>query len=95
MVAKPVSVGHLNFSKKGDADKFFRAMLHKYDLADKVSTEDHSILTDLLLGHPEAQEKIGPGILSFSVRSADYGTRCFWVNRTDGTTEKFSFKACY
>ncbi|MFG6554575.1 MULTISPECIES: DCL family protein [Rhodobacterales] len=45
--------------------------------------------------HPEAAEKIGPGIESFSVRTADYGTRCFWVNRVDGTTEKFSFRACY
>ncbi|HBN8920195.1 TPA: DUF3223 domain-containing protein, partial [Pseudomonas aeruginosa] len=23
-------------------------------------------------------------------RTADFGTKCFWVNRTDGTTEKFS-----
>jgi hypothetical protein len=52
-------------------------------------------LTHLMHMHPEAAEKIGPGIESFSVRTADYGTRCFWVNRVDGTTEKFSFRACY
>jgi hypothetical protein len=44
--------------------------------------------------HPEAADKIGSGIKDFSVRSADFGTKCFWVNRTDGTTDKFSHTAC-
>ena len=70
-------------------------MLYKYDLGDKVSEEDAKILKDLLAMHPEADEKIGCGIESFSVRTADYNTRCFWVNRIDGSTVKFSFKACY
>jgi len=60
-----------------------------------VSVEDFAVLSDLLLGHPEASDKIGTGIESFSVRSGDFGTQCFWVNRNDGTTEKFSFQACY
>jgi hypothetical protein len=38
--------------------------------------------------------KIGQGVARFSVRTADFGSRCFWVNRTDGTTQKFSLKAC-
>jgi hypothetical protein len=33
--------------------------------------------------------KISCGITHFSVRTADFGTRCFWLNRPDGTTEKF------
>ncbi|WP_232367713.1 DCL family protein [Tritonibacter horizontis] len=70
-------------------------MLYKYDLGDKVSKDDSTILRDLILMHPECEEKTGSGIESFSVRSADFGTRCFWVNRTDGTTEKFSVGACY
>ncbi|WP_245739652.1 DCL family protein [Thioclava dalianensis] len=70
-------------------------MLYKYELGDKVTSKDAEILTHLMHMHPEATEKIGPGIESFSVRTADYGTRCFWVNRVDGTTEKFSFRACY
>jgi hypothetical protein len=70
-------------------------MLYKYDLGDKVSADDAEHLACLVAMHPQANEKIGTGIESFSVRTADYGTRCFWVNRTDGTTERFSFKACY
>lgn len=93
--AKPVNIGSLRFSKKSEADEFFKKMLYKYELADKVSDADAAYLTDLLAMHPEADEKIGVGIESFSVRTADFGTRCFWVNRSDGTTEKFSFKSCY
>ena len=95
MPAKPVKIGPLSFSRKGEANDYLRDMLYKYDLGDKVTEEDAAILTHLVHMHPEAAEKIGAGIESFSVRMADYGTRCFWVNRVDGTTEKFSFRACY
>ncbi|WP_297339180.1 DCL family protein [Pseudophaeobacter sp.] len=95
MPAKPVQIGDLHFARKGDATKFFQEMLYRYDLGDRVSEADASILTDLVSMHPEFLEKIGSGIDSFSVRSGDFGTQCFWVNRTDGTAEKFSFRACY
>lgn len=95
MPAKPVQVGNLYFASKRDATEFFKEMLYRYELGDKVSVQDASVLAALLAMHPEASEKIGAGIGSFSVRSADFGTRCFWVNRTDGTIEKFSFRACY
>ncbi|SFU39359.1 DCL family protein [Nitrosospira multiformis] len=94
--AKPVNVGSLAFARKGDADEFFKKMLYKYDLGDKVSADDAEHLTCLLAMHPRADDKIGVGVESFSVRTAaDYGTRCFWVNRIDGTTEDFSFRACF
>lgn len=95
MGAKSVRVGSLSFPSKGEATEFFRSMLYKYDLGDRVSAADAGILARLVEMHPDAAEKIGVGIESFSVRTADFNTRCFWVNRTDGTTEKFSFRACY
>lgn len=95
MPAKPVQIGSFHFAKKGDADEYFRTMLYKYELGDKVNEHDAKLLILLISNHDEAKDKIGGGIESFSVRSADFGTRCFWVNRLDGTTEKFSFKACY
>ncbi|MEO5916213.1 MAG: DCL family protein [Luteolibacter sp.] len=94
MPAKPISFGDLHFEKKGDAAAFLQAMLHKYDVGDKVSSDDGSILRAALANHPRAEDKIGCGIIHFSVRSADYGTKCFWVNRTDGSTEKFAHRAC-
>lgn len=94
MPAKPVTIGSHHFAKKGDAVAFFQDMLYRYDLGDKVSEDDGAILRLLLERHPEATEKFGVGAASFSVRSGDYSTRCFWVNRIDGSTEKFSFRAC-
>jgi hypothetical protein len=94
MPAKSISFGPLHFAKKGDAAAHLKAMLHRYDVGDKVSTHDAQVLIDALAHHPEAAAKKGCGISHFSVRSADFGTKCFWVNRTDGTSEKFSYRGC-
>ena len=90
MPAKPISLGPMFFDKKGDAIQYLKEMLYKYDLGDRVNDEDSMVLRAVLEHHPKATDKIGVGIASFSVRSADFGSRCFWLNRTDGTTEKFS-----
>jgi hypothetical protein len=94
MPAKSIAFGSLRFARKGDAEKYLMDMLHRYDVGDKVSANDAIILTAALALHPDAEAKIGCGISHFSARSADFGTKCFWVNRVDGTTEKFSFRSC-
>lgn len=90
MPAKPISLGPMHFDKKRDAVAYLKDMLRRYDLGDRVNAEDSVILRAALEHHPNSAAKIGSGIVSFSVRSADFGTKCFWVNRTDETTEKFS-----
>ena len=94
MVKKPLTIGSHNFSKKGDAEDFLKTMLHKYDVGDKVSAADAEVLHAALSLHPNGAAKVGAGITHFSVRSADFGTKCFWVNRVDGSSEKFSYRAC-
>lgn len=94
MPAKPITIGSLQFAKRGDAYAYLKSMLNRYDIGDKVSTTDQAILLAALARHPDADEKIGCGVASFSVRSADYGSKCFWINRLDGTTEKFSYRTC-
>ncbi|WJI78038.1 MULTISPECIES: DCL family protein [unclassified Mesorhizobium] len=69
-------------------------MLNRYRPGDAVSAADVAFLAEALKRHPEARTKIGSGIRSFDVRSADYGTKCFWVLRTDGSEERFSYKSC-
>lgn len=91
---KPVSYGDLHFKTQTEARAFLNAILKKYDIGDRVNASDAVILSAALELHPEAKDKIGSGIIGFSVRSADFGSKCFWVNRTDGTTEKFSYKVC-
>lgn len=93
MPAKPITLGPLHFERRGDAIAFFKAMLGRYDLGDRVNADDAVFLRAALENHPDSAKKIGCGITGFSVRSADFGTRCFWVNRSDGTTEKFSITA--
>jgi hypothetical protein len=80
----------MHFDKRGDAVSYLKDMLYRYDVGDRVSASDAVILQAALEHHPKAAEKIGCGITHFSVRTADFGTKCFWVNRPDGTTEKFS-----
>lgn len=94
MPAKPLSLGPMHFAKRGDAVAYLKDMLHRYDLGDRVSANDAVILLAALERHPNAEAKIGCGVTHFSVRSADYGSKCFWVNRSDGTTEKFSHGGC-
>jgi hypothetical protein len=94
MPAKPLTIGSLHFAKRGDVESFLRNMLHRYDVGDRVSADDESVLRAALALHPKADEKIGCGITHFSVRSADFGSKCFWINRPDGTTEKFSYMKC-
>lgn len=94
MPAKPISFGSLHFAKKGDAENYLMDMLNRYDLGDRVSADDAVVLKAALAQHPDAAAKAGSGISHFSVRSGGFGTKCFWVNRTDGTTEDFSFRKC-
>jgi len=93
MPAKPITLGSLHFERRGDAIAFLKAMLERYDLGDRVNADDAVFLRAALENHPDSERKIGCGIIDFSVRSADFGTKCFWVNRSDGTTEKFSVTA--
>lgn len=90
MPAKPISLGPMDFKKRGDAVAYLTDMLHRYNVGDKVGADDAVILRAALENHPNAAAKIGCGVADFSVRTADFGTKCFWVNRSDGTTEKFS-----
>lgn len=90
MPAKPITLGSMHFDKRGDAVAYLKNMLHRYDVGDRVGVDDAVILRAALEHHPNAAVKIGCGVTCFSVRTADFGTKCFWVNRSDGTTEKFS-----
>jgi hypothetical protein len=94
LAAKPITLGPLHFRKKGDAAACLKAILHKYDVGDRVSEADAEVLRAALALHPDSDAKVGCGITHFSVRSADFGSKCFWVNRTDGSTEKFSYTSC-
>lgn len=90
-----IVIGREVFTTQAEARERFRSILYKYRLGETIDAADAQFMTLALQRHPEAVTKIGSGIQSFQVRAADFITRCFWVDRVDGTSEKFSFNACY
>lgn len=92
--AQRVEIGGMKFSKKGDALNHLKSTLNSYSPEERVSSNDAGFLLEALQNHPDAKEKIGIGIEFFFVRRADYGTKCFWIRRSDGSEERFSYKSC-
>ena len=90
----PVTIGSHYFEKKGDALEYFKEILNSYVINATVSEEHKEFLLLALKNHPDHSDKIGCGISHITVRKADFNTRCFWVNRTDSSCEKFSYKSC-
>lgn len=92
--SKPIVLPSHTFETQGAAKTYFGDMLKRYKPGDRVKTEDAECLEGLLQRHPNAMEKIGVGIDHFEVQSADFGSQCFRVVRTDGTWARFSYNVC-
>lgn len=91
---KPVILESRTFETQGQARVFFQDMLNQYVPGERVSSVDAVHLKGLFQRHPEYTTKVGVGIDYFEVIPAEYGTQCFRVVRTDGTTERFSYDRC-
>jgi hypothetical protein len=99
-VVKPISLPNGRFwTKKGDAERHFGAVLAKHQVGQRVTDEsDHSDLASLLELYdadlPEdAPTKAGTGVDYFEkgVDSDHPGrTTCFFVVRSDGSRVDFS-----
>ncbi|XP_076951920.1 DNA-directed RNA polymerase IV subunit 1-like isoform X1 [Bidens hawaiensis] len=76
--------------------KDLKHILYKYDVNHKLSQDDKLVAWKALFFHPRREEKIGIGLYEIKVgHHADHGnTRCFVVERIDGTTEDFSYHKC-
>jgi hypothetical protein len=90
-----VIAGESFASKKALIDRI-RGILHGYPEKTALKAGDHALLMDLLSRHPEAEQKIGPGVARFWVQTNPVytNTRNFWALRTDGTTTDFSYLEC-
>lgn len=97
--ARKIILDTRTFAKAGDATAFFRAMLNRYSIGDRVSDIDALDLTALLNRHEEKDEKVGSGIAYFEVNKPptdvlQYSKRCFWIIREDGSRIDFSYPHC-
>lgn len=95
-MAKVVRVGKLEFRTQKLAVEFFRDIRDRYSDGEVVAEADAAHLMELIRLHSEADNKIGIGIVSFSVTTdAAYGrTRHFVLYRKDGSSTDFSFLNC-
>ncbi len=68
-----------------------RLILH----AGCVTASDFRFLMDEVLPrHPNYDDKIGVGVVGIESRHNQFGMRCFWLVRADGTETDFSFYKC-
>lgn len=68
-----------------------REILHKYNPGEIVNNSDLFFLISVFENHSEWDKKKGEGILNISIGLAQFGTRCFIINRTDGSSTDISF----
>lgn len=72
-----------------------KRILKEYPVNRRLNGEDKSTAMIALKFHPKMQEKYGTGILDIKVgRHPEYKENCFFVIRTDGTEEDFSYNKC-
>ena len=96
MPRKPIRcrIGQLQFASLGEAGDYFAAMLRRYQHCQRVVSEDATELLALLRCHPDAAEKLAPGVEGFVVMSNRYGTLSFRVLHREGQTTDFSIAKC-
>ena len=83
------------FSTKKEMLDFFRAMINRHGDGETIPAPDADALRWLISLHPEAKRKIGAGVARFFVQlNPPYQSRGFHLERSDGTTEDFSYLVC-
>ena len=93
---KKYQIGGLSFTSQRAVSKWMNQIRQSYQYGETISDPAHvAAISDLLLHHKERSEKVGTGVKRFFVDfSPDHPTRCFWIERVDGTITKFGVPAC-
>jgi hypothetical protein len=94
---KPIALRTRKFSTQEEALSFFRPMRERYSVDARLQTADAEDLAELFQRHPEYRQKAGVGVDHFVAaidQGPGYKSKCFAVVRTDGTSEKFSYRTC-
>lgn len=94
MPPQPVTVNGTTFPSKAELEAYTKALLRRYKPGQQLDMFDQAFMTDLLLRHPSADEKIGCGVASISVERMGFNTQGFMLTRVDGTRIDFSYKQC-
>jgi hypothetical protein len=89
-----IRLGAQTFAGWTAARKYLLGIVPRIADGERISGDFASVLRDALQHHPEADDKIGPGLSHFTAGPhATYPrTRCIYLCRTDGTKVAVSFK---
>jgi len=92
----PITIGDREFNSVTAAVLFFRKILLLYGIGQAICMkEDLTAMFDLFMMHPSRDEKLaGQAVAGFEVNLRNYGSRCFYVVRADGSRVHFSYKCC-
>lgn len=86
-------INGVHFSTQTALIKKTQEILYKKPLRQKLDDEDFKFMLDFLKKiHPCSKEKIGCGVDYFYTDTGPKGTRCFHIQRTDGSHVHFSFR---
>ncbi|WP_331773354.1 DCL family protein (plasmid) [Embleya sp. NBC_00888] len=91
------TIGSRCYPSKEAAKQAVRDVLYRYSPGDKVDRpDDVELLRDLLDLHPDADEKVGPGVAGFRVvRGERAGVHAFEVVHTDDNVLDFGIRKCF
>ena len=89
-------LGEMTFKDKAECWGYMRALRDSLIRGSTVEGKAHTVLKALLEKHPKYDQKVGCGFASFKYdEHPEYtGTMCFFIVRTDGSSEDFSFRKC-
>lgn len=92
---KGIYLGSRKFRSLGDVKSIFSKMLKGNKQGEKISEENAQYLKDLMKYHDKGEEKLK----DFDHFTVDFhpkfnDTKCFFVVRTDGSKEDFSYVKC-
>lgn len=90
--AKPLLIGRIAFDTQNEAREFIREVLNTATWGAPLKGDIHEFVLNLLDRHPRATEKIGCGVSYVTVDSDGNGDRCFYIHRTDGSKDHFSYQ---
>ncbi|GAB2289664.1 hypothetical protein Dimus_023971 [Dionaea muscipula] len=91
-----VNVGPKKFGSSVEMFDYFYGLLHRWPHDVNVNKYEYLVLLDLIKkGYPEPEKKISVGIDAFQIRHhPSWKSRCFFLIRTDGSVDDFSFRKC-
>ena len=95
MVAKPSELGGIYFKTLTERDEYIRSILEKGERV--LEGQELAVAFDLLLLHPDADNKIGAGVKQIEVRPSGQRTdyNCLWVVRENNPEDDdFSYEKC-